>query len=274
MRQEDIDAAATLVDACHAPLPFTPTFRALGERRRDVVAVDGSHAVLVDNGIVWSVAVRAAALAWPGPRIDPVPHVTTVLANDAEGHLESEYQKRGLDAPRAGTAEAFAEALRALAEADAARAPKDALLLLDGAIEGVPPKAAAVWAPVLESRAVLAVSKRSALGDAWVPAYHALGPEGPWIADVPGMEAHIVKLHARAPFAYRVDGPEEHVEALVPLARDAAYLGYPYPLAKVHHCVAITADIRAQLRERLLAGLRKKVGAKVRLLDDPHAMLD
>src|SRR5688572_7762533 len=47
------------------PVEFRPIAVASPPPR--CLAADGSSAVLVDNGAAWVVAVRAVAVAWPGP---------------------------------------------------------------------------------------------------------------------------------------------------------------------------------------------------------------
>lgn len=246
-----------------------------------VFAIDGSHAVLVDNGAAWVVAHRAVALPWPSPAGRPVlapQPVVTAATPDQAARLAGE---------PVATAEAFAQSLRVQAEQrallDAIRvAPRGGLVLADGALRGLPPtpQALADEARVLaRSRgvALVGVSKRSGLerdGVPLVPALHAVGPAHPWAATV-HEGIHVARLHAAAPFAFRVDADQvDDVARLLPLCRDAAYVGYPYPLAKAHNRVAFTAGEVAELKAGLERELRRQGASAVLAARDFHDMLD
>jgi hypothetical protein len=264
------------------PLAWRPDFQPLPPAEtpapiHPVVAVDGSHAVLADNGAVWVVAHRASALAWPGPAAPVDPVVTAATPDDAA---------RIAGRPVAG-ADAFGAALRERAEARALRsaiagAPPGALVLADGALSGLPPDAqgemdAARHEAARRRVALVGVSKRSGLardGIALVPALHAAGPPGAWaVAVSPGV--WVARLHAAAACAFRVDADAlADVARLAPLARDAAYAGYPYPLAKVHNQVAFTAGAVAELKAGLERALRKSGGAALAAVSDFHDTLD
>src|SRR5688572_9315563 len=72
------------------------------------IAVDGSSAVLVDNGAAWVVAVRAVAVAWPGPaRPEPAPQVVATLPAEAQAAVDAAYAKAGLESPAVRSADAF-----------------------------------------------------------------------------------------------------------------------------------------------------------------------
>lgn len=264
------------------PLSWRPDFQPLVAMAtvpddRAVVAVDGSHAVLADNGAVWVVAHRASALTWPGPSVPVDPIVTAATPDDAA---------RILGRPVA-SAEAFGAALRERAEAAALRAAivaasPGALILADGALVGLPPDAqgemdAARHEAAKRGVALVGVSKRSGIerdGVALVPALHAAGPAGRWTVPVsPGV--WVARLHGAASCAFRVDADTPaDVGRLVPLARDAAYAGYPYPLAKVHNQVAFTAGAIAELKAGLERALRKSGGAALAAVADFHDTLD
>ncbi|MEK6975317.1 MAG: DNA double-strand break repair nuclease NurA [Candidatus Thermoplasmatota archaeon] len=261
-------------------LTWRPAFHPLVEAPTadpGVIAVDGSNAVLADNGAVWVVAHRATALAWPGPAapIDAV--ITAATPADAA---------RMIGRPVAG-ADAFGAALRERAEARALRdaiaaAPAGLLVLADGALRGLPPDAqgemdAARRLAADRSVTLVGVSKRSGLerdGVALVPALHAAGPPGRWAAAV-GEGVWVARLHAAAPCAFRIDADDvADVARLVDLARDAAYVGYPYPLAKAHNQVAFTAGAVAELKGGLERALRKSGGAALAAVADFHDTLD
>ncbi len=294
-------AAERLVRHSRQELPFTPDCRQLTATGaiEPTAAVDGSHAILVDNGAAWVVAVRAAATRWPGPPApEAPPHIIACAPDEAADIVGDQYAALGLEPPsRVRSAEALAEALRAAAETRAARAalrqtPPSGLLLWDGALElpaGAPGHAQAAATDIINrcdaaGIRLAGVAKRSAHAIDGVPIVAALHRWGrnhrqgqAWAVPLPDMAmAHVARLHPQAPFAYRVDTRDPEVlDALVPLSRDAVYLGYPYPLAVAHNAVALTAGHTADLRDRLTAAVRAHGGADaVELLRDPHEMLD
>lgn len=286
-------AAAQVGQAAARPLPWTaaPVDVAPREAGR-VTAVDAGRAVLVDNGALWAVAVRAAAVMWPGHRREVEPVVHACVPDDAEELVAQAAAGMGLPTLRALGAEGLAEALMSLHEAHAARQAvqeRPDLLLVDGALHGLAPEAARLVDPVLVAAAeagvpVVGIAKRSGMsaGVPLVPAVAAaVRRPGPWAVPVPGREGvFIARLHARAPHAYRVDvaapgDPLDVLGMLLPLARDAVYTGYPYPLALAHNAVALGHGTAADLRDRLRAAVLRAHGpATARWLDDPHAMLD
>jgi hypothetical protein len=191
---------------------------------------------------------------------------------------------------RPSSAESFAQALREADEQRAAllairAAAPGSLILLDGAMHGLPEPAASLARRLQDAareRAIdlVAVAKRSGLdaeGTPLLPALHAAGPaERPWwtvVPDRPGV--HVARLHRRALAAYRIDGEPAAIARLVPLARDAAYLGYPYPLALAHNTVALTQAVVSGLKARLADEVAARGGSQAaRMLVDPHEMLD
>ncbi|HUR61976.1 MAG TPA: hypothetical protein VM286_06395 [Candidatus Thermoplasmatota archaeon] len=253
-----------------------------------VHAVDGSHAVLVDNGAVWVVATRSAAIRWPGLQRELEPELHACRAEEAQALLDAAYARHGLEPPRAGSAAAWAEAWRGLREHEAAlRAVADAqqgsLVLVDGALVGLPPLAQAMADRLRNAAArhalrLVGVSKRSGLERGGVPLVghlHAHGPAGAWSVEVePGV--HVARLHGQAPCAFRVDATDgASIGALLPLARDAVYAGYPYPLAVAHNQVALTAGVVAELKARLALEARRVGGSEAaRLFADFHEVLD
>jgi hypothetical protein len=83
------------------------------------------------------------------------------------------------------------------------------------------------------------------------------GGEPPWRSEV-----YVARLASRGAYAFRVDavrghrGPGELFALLAGLSDDPAFLGYPYPLARVHQVVSLPghllADLRRDLREAFL----------------------
>lgn len=289
------DAAQALAASVRAPpfqATFAPTFvplpaPATSAGNAECIAVDGSHAVLVDNGPLWVVAYRAAAIAWPGPALQAEPLVVATAPDEAQAVLDAAFAGAGLAPPSARSAESFAQALRSLAETGAAlaavaTAAPGTLLLVDGALHGLPPQAQPMADTILAAarqRGVEAVgvSKRSALclGGHPLSSLWAAGPATPWAIEV---EPHVyaARLHARANHAFRIDAQSlDAVARLAPLCRDAAYPGYPYPLAVAHNMVALTASHARELKERLVAEVRQAGGPEAaRMLADFHDVLD
>ncbi|MFO1535583.1 MAG: DNA double-strand break repair nuclease NurA [Thermoplasmatota archaeon] len=286
-----MDAASAvrlLLDVAPAPPPSVVFHPLAAQEPGPVAAVDGSHAVLVDNGSVWVVATRAAAVVWPGPTREAEPELHAAKAQDAQDAVSAAYLSFGLEPPRTATATAWAEAWRALRELEAcqraiATAPPGGLVLLDGALSGLPPgpqEMADRLRKAAEGHGVrlVGVAKRSALergGLALVPHLHATGPAGPWRVEAePGV--HVAKLHSQAPHAFRVDAQDlAWLGALLPLCRDAVYVGYPYPLAVAHNRAALTGGVVAELKARLALAARAEGGvAAAHLLADFHEVLD
>lgn len=287
MRVEGLDDVAARL-ARRPRLPFTPSFEPIEPvAAPPCAAVDGSHAVLADTGSTWLVAVRAAGIGWPGAAPPPPMRVLAASADTAQADIDAAFHQRGLPSPPVRSAEGFAEAHRALSELDAATQaihalPEGGLLLVDGALTQLPEPAQALADRILDRATasgihVAGLSKRSGLavrGVPLVPAIDAAGREGlpgaSWWSPIPGNTAVVARLHGRGPHAFRVDAETAVLPWLADLSRDAVYLGYPYPLAKVHNLVAISHKEARRLRERVERGL----GRDAQHLQDFHAILD
>lgn len=286
---EAADLLARRAASPRHPVEFRPLAAALEPPR--CIAVDGSAAVLADSGSAWVVAFRAAAVAWPGPPpAEPQPEVVATVPSEAQALVDARCARLGLPEPAVRTADALADALRALAELEAAlaavaEAPPGSLLLVDGALLGLPPAPAAIAARLAEAcRArgvrLAAVAKRSGLERGSLPLIPSLlaqaaaeGLQGPWWVEAePGL--HVAKLHAAARHAFRVDGDAGVLPDLAAMARDAVYTGYPYPLALAHNAVALTGAHVRELRGRLELELRSRGTGAVELARDFHAVLD
>ncbi|MEK6985115.1 MAG: DNA double-strand break repair nuclease NurA [Candidatus Thermoplasmatota archaeon] len=292
MRSQFEGAARALAEAARRPLPFAPRYEPLAARPPGpTLAVDGSSAVLVDNGAIWVVAHRALLIDWPGPRPIEVPAtITATTPNDAEGLLRARYSDGyGLETPRARTAEQFADALRSLLEwecslAAISRAGRGGLVLVDGALRDLPEGPQRMANRLFEEAAkagvdLIAVAKRSGIGSG-MPLVAALGRDGPqsaWAVAVPDREGTwVARLHGSAPCPFRVDAPSlDAIGRLLPLSNDAVYCGYPYPLALAHNQVALTASRVADLQAGLATEVRRQAGPEAaRLLGDFHDTLD
>jgi hypothetical protein len=100
--------------------------------------------------------------------------------------------------------------------------------------------------------------ERSWQPDGGAPADPGTGEAAPpWRSEV-----YVARLASRGAYAFRVDavrghrGPDELFAVLAGLSDDPAFLGYPYPLARVHQAVSLSghllADLRRDLREAFL----------------------
>jgi hypothetical protein len=97
-----------------------------------------------------------------------------------------------------------------------------------------------------------------------------LGPDARWFLRVTGdpeqgdpdagtwrSEVFVARLASRGAYAFRVDAvrghrdPEELFAVLAGLSDDPAFLGYPYPLARVHQLVSLSGHLLADLRRDL-----------------------
>lgn len=271
--------------------PIPPTADAGAATPPPCVAVDGSSAVLVDNGSAWVVAVRALAIQHPGPpQPEPQPEVVATLPAEAQALVDARYAGRGLPEPAVRSADALADALRSLAEHEAALAAVSgmaagSLLLVDGSLVGLPPVPAALAAQLAEAcRAkgvrLAAVAKRSGLERGSMPLIPALaaqaaarGVHGPWSVEAePGV--HVAKLHGSAQHAFRIDGDATLLPLLAAMSRDAVYTGYPYALAVAHNAVALTGAHVRELRGRLDLELRRRGAGTSEVIRDFHAVLD
>jgi hypothetical protein len=263
-------------------LPLTP------REPGPVAAVDGSRAILVDNGSVWVAATRATVVAWPGPpQAEAAPRIHATAAVQAQERLDSAYARHGLEAPAPRSADAWADALCSLEEFESTlqateQVPSGSLMLVDGSLAGLPRHAQMLADRLLEAAkrrgvCLVGVAKRSGLdrdGIALVPHLLRNGPAQPWAVQVQE-EVHIARLHRAAAHAFRVDGPLEGIERLLPLCRDVVYAGYPYPLAVAHNRVALTASHVRDLKSRLAGQARRAGGAQaMALLADFHDTLD
>ncbi|MEA3136941.1 MAG: hypothetical protein QOC71_1222, partial [Thermoplasmata archaeon] len=101
----------------------------------------------------------------------------------------------------------------------------------------------------------------------------ARGVAGPWSVEAePGV--HVAKLHRASQHAFRIDADADVLPLLASLSNDAAYTGYPYPLAVAHNRVALTGAHVRDLKARLDLELRRKGAVAAGLARDFHAVLD
>ncbi len=104
-----------------------------------------------------------------------------------------------------------------------------------------------------------------------------VGPDARWYLRVIGddsdgaggeprwrSEVYVARLASRGAYAFRVDvvrgrrSPEELFALLAGLSDDPAFLGYPYPLARVHQVVSLPGHLLADLRRDLREAFRRE----------------
>jgi hypothetical protein len=257
-------------------------------------AIDGGSATVLDCGsfVVGAITVGSAVsdgesrwratsrtMLVSASRAD-MKGIYSRIFRDAAGEEPKDFP-RSLDS-LIGRARNLAE-LREAAKA-VASSPEGALVTIDGALWA----GLADFAPLIDrlvnesvSRGVClaGVSKRSML-------YHGHRPLVPYLARL-GRSAvgdalwaypvaladyggrtfgatYVAHLHPRAQFAFRVDinplpsfAADDIVAMLASLSDDPGYLGYPYPLARVHNEVAISGEEKAEMA----LGIRRALGA-------------
>jgi hypothetical protein len=258
-----------------------------------VWAIDGGSSVVADGRSFQVAAYRAARVRFRGGATDLVesPSLTVRAVSAAEmaplarsilTELCGQEPERIPELPRP------VDALREWAEwSEVARTVRDAaagdLVLVDGSLHGGPLVPAQVVRRVHEEAVARGVSmagvvKASTLywgrnaplvtllkrrGD------RELGPTvwgaristDPVFARLYPGEILVAHLAPTAPHAFRVDvahGPSPAAEVLgrlAGLARDPAFVGYPYPLARAHQAARVTGyqvvDVRRSFRESL-----------------------
>ena len=90
------------------------------------------------------------------------------------------------------------------------------------------------------------------------------GPESGEAAPPWRSEVYVARLASRGSYAFRVDAvrghrqPEELFAVLAGLSDDPAFLGYPYPLARVHQIVSLPGHLLADLRRDLRAAFLRE----------------
>jgi hypothetical protein len=258
-----------------------------------VWAVDGGSSVVADGRSFQVAAYRAARVRFRGGATDLVesPSLTVRAVSAAEmaplarsilTELCGQEPERIPDLPRP------VDALREWAEwSEVARTVQDAtagdLVLVDGSLHGGPLVPAQVVRRVHEEAVVRGVSmagvvKASTLywgrnaplvtllkrrGDREIgrAVWGARISTDPVFARLYPGEIFVAHLAPTAPHAFRVDvahGPRPAAEVLgrlAGLARDPAFVGYPYPLARAHQAARVTGyqvvDVRRSFRESL-----------------------
>jgi hypothetical protein len=258
-----------------------------------VWAIDGGSSVVADGRSFQVAAYRAARVRFRGGATDLVESPSLIvravsvaemapLARSILTELCGQEPERIPDLPRPVDAlrewAEWSEVARTVAEAAAGD-----LVLVDGSLHGGPLVPAQVVRRVHEEAVVRGVSmagvvKASTLywgrnaplvtllkrrGDREIghAVWGARISTDPVFARLYPGEIFVAHLAPTAPHAFRVDvahGPRPAAEVLgrlAGLARDPAFVGYPYPLARAHQAARVTGyqvvDVRRSFRESL-----------------------
>jgi hypothetical protein len=273
-------------------------------RCRRAAAIDGGSATILDCGsfAVGAVSVghavsdeRGSCAAWSSMALINASHadraeVYREIYTRAAGSAPTDFP-RSLDSlvGRARNIAELQEAARVVSEA-----PEGSLVMIDGALWAglgdFAPLVDAIARAAQERGVCLAgVSKRSMLYSGHrplVPYLARLGKrtlgDAMWAYPVALAEhggrtfgaTYVAHLHPMSRFAFRVDvnplpgvAPDEIVAMLAYFSNDPGYLGYPYPLARVHNEVAIGGDERRELALGLRRALASE-GGDVALVEE------
>jgi hypothetical protein len=295
----------------------TSRFIDLGEPRAcpNSCAVDGGSTIVLDCGsfVVGAVSVGHVVAGEAGSILEARSELRLITASQADKASAYRELFRNLmgaeptDQP--STLESLVSRVRNLLELReagelVAKVTEGTIVMIDGAL----------WAglrdlaPLIERTArtaaergvcLMGVSKRSMLYAGHrplVPYLSRLGRkalgERLWAYPVDLREyedrvfgaTYVAHLHPVSRFSFRVDvNPTPSVGAtgalamLASLSDDPGYLGYPYPLARVHNEVAISGELRGELERSLKRALASE-GADVSLIEDYasdfHRILD
>jgi hypothetical protein len=258
-------------------------------------AVDGGSACLLNGRSFWLVAYRAGTI-WHRDRetfrqdVDPLV-LRTLTQTDAKAAYAEAMAAAGVRRERElADLGGVVDVLRELAEWDRARRAVEAaepgdLVLVDGSLHPGAFLHRDLVGPIHQlalDRGVdlVGVTKQSKLRwGRYAPlvlrvrrrAERELGADRRWYLRVTAAdqaedgwrsEVYVARLARRGASAFRVDavrgrrGPQELFALLAGLSDDPAFLGYPYPLARVHQAVSLPghllADLRRDLREAFL----------------------
>ena len=256
-------------------------------------AIDGGSTVVADGRSFQVAAYRVARVRFAGGRtelIESRPLAVRAVSSREMARLANEILTRlcGAEPERLPEMPRPVDALREWAEwSEVLRTVEQAaagdIVLVDGSLHGGPLVPPAVVRRVHEAAtsrgvALAGVVKASTLF--WgrsAPLVSLLKRRGDreigparWAARIstdprfgrlyPG-EIFVAHLAPTAPHAFRVDvargpaGPSETLGRLAAVADDAAFVGYPYPLARVHQAARVTGyavvDVRRAFREAL-----------------------
>jgi len=281
-----------------------------------MLAVDGGSATILNAGSFVVAGVRVGHVEFLGKEFKDASEPDFHLLHLASGHLEKSYEiffekivgSEPPDYPK-GLEEAVGR-IRALMEWSqvgkilAHDIPEGAVLAFDGAmwagIKGVGDLLERIVEQARQKKIILCgISKKSMLthnSKPLIPAVQMLGdeimPDALWhypletgnYSEKLFGKIYLAKLHSRSQYVFRVDlslpegiEPEQAFGKLAYYADDPTYVGYPYPLARVHNDIAFSraevADLKAMLRsEALQKGMNPKEWQLT--FQDFHEILD
>ncbi|HET9060961.1 MAG TPA: DNA double-strand break repair nuclease NurA [Acidimicrobiales bacterium] len=288
-----------------APVPLAPQ-----AAPTDCWAVDGGQALVADARTVTVYATRAARVRWSDGRAsveEATPLVAHLLSGSGGGY-EGRRSVAELGAPVHPEAPVDVNLLRDWTEWQLVNecvsecAPGGAVLV-DGDLQPDWRIPAAWLADLLERASVakvvlVGITKHSSLARGGAPlvgqleteAARTIGPRSTWWAPVavrrpevgPGLLVTVARLDPDARFAFRVDlpadaDPAQVLGSLCPLADDAGFPGYPYPLSIADRLAACPGWARDELRSELeavmaLAGVPDEIVE--RALADRHRLME
>ena len=281
-----------------------------------MLAVDGGSATILNAGSFVVAGVRVGHVEFRGKEFSDASEPNFHLLHLASGHLEKSYEiffekivgSEPPDYPK-GLEEAVGR-IRALMEWSQVEAilnqdiPQGAVVAFDGAmwagIKGIGTLLERIVEQARQKKIILCgISKKSMLthnSRPLIPAVQMLGddvmPENTWhypletgnYSEKLFGKIYLAKLHSRSQYVFRVDLslpdgilPEEAFGKLAYYADDPTYVGYPYPLARVHNDIAFSrtevTDLKAMLRsEALQKGMNPKEWQLT--FQDFHEILD
>jgi len=287
----------------------------VGVKCTAATAIDGGSAIVLDCGsfVVGALTVGHVVADAKGSVLSSSSSLTLLPASHADKdsvYAEIFHKALGKEPPDTpstleslvGRARNIAELLEA--EKVLATMPKGSILMIDGSLwAGTPGLAPLIErvAKAAEARGVCltGVSKRSMLYSGHRPLVPYLARLGRktmgdscWAYPVNLEEyvgklfgvTYVARLHPKADFAFRIDilpvkeiTSGDALSILASLSDDPGYLGYPYPLARVHNEVAIGEETRGELEVELMRAISGH-GGDVRLIEefvqDFHDVLD
>lgn len=281
-----------------------------------MLAVDGGSATILNAGSFVVAGVRVGHVEFHGKEFSGTSEPDFHLLHLASGHLEKYYEiffekivgRTPPDYPK-GLEEAVGR-IRALMEWSQvekilqSEISEGTVLAFDGAmwagIKGVGDLLERIIGQARQKKVILCgISKKSMLTHGsrpLIPMVQMLGdetmPENTWhypldtgnYSEKLFGKIYLAKLHSHSQYVFRVDlslpdgiTPEEAFGKLAYYADDPTYVGYPYPLARVHNDIAFSraevSDLKAMLRaEALQKGMNPKEWQLT--FQDFHEILD